>query len=84
MEDSLFVDYVADRLADLPGVLALSLGGSRACRCGLQVLQFPQLVNEPGAVTAGTDRGQSQPHIPTETSPTEERLSAKAGPAVDP
>ena len=30
MDDSLFVDYVADRLAALPGVLAVSLGGSRA------------------------------------------------------
>lgn len=30
MEDSLFVDHVADRIADLPGVLAVSLGGSRA------------------------------------------------------
>jgi predicted nucleotidyltransferase len=30
VDDSLFVDHVADRLAALPGVLAVSLGGSRA------------------------------------------------------
>lgn len=30
MNDPLFVDYVADHLADLPGVTAVSLGGSRA------------------------------------------------------
>lgn len=30
MDDSLFVDYVAARLADLSGVSAVSLGGSRA------------------------------------------------------
>lgn len=30
VDDSLFVDHIADRLAALPGVLAVSLGGSRA------------------------------------------------------
>lgn len=30
VDDPLFVDYVADHLAALPGVLAVSLGGSRA------------------------------------------------------
>jgi len=30
MDDSSFVDYVADELAALPGVLSVSLGGSRA------------------------------------------------------
>ena len=30
MDESVFVDYVADHLAALPGVLAVTLGGSRA------------------------------------------------------
>ncbi|MFD6620165.1 nucleotidyltransferase domain-containing protein, partial [Streptomyces albidoflavus] len=30
LSDDVFLDHLADRLADLPGVRAVSLGGSRA------------------------------------------------------